>query len=197
MRGQMGIKNYYNLFALEKIRDDLKKWIRKDREFLDEYKHFYYRDGELYFHLRHPGIHLNGSPTKLEDLPLTSKQKQNIEAVCHKIRNQEADLRYKEREIKELHKRDNSTEQNTKYDYLETVEEDNPKIKPIVQEMLDKWYETEIIDSYTPIKELVKRVKPALIKKCGTLPVKTDTINSYVKYWRRIEGFTKTKRGKK
>ena len=107
----MGIKNYYNLFALEKIRDDLKKWIRKDREFLDEYKHFYYRDGELYFHLRHPGIHLNGSPTKLEDLPLTSKQKENIEAVCHKIRDQEADLRYKEREIKELHKRDNSRDE--------------------------------------------------------------------------------------
>ncbi|MCH7724461.1 MAG: hypothetical protein IIC76_14150 [Bacteroidetes bacterium] len=194
----MEVQNYSDIYALEKKADKLKQWIKSARERLRiEYKEFCYKNGGLYFHLRHPGIHLNSNLTKLEDLPLTSKQKEVLEIKCDAIKNMKDELRDTETKIRKFYLGDDSTNGNTKYDYLETVEEDNPKIKPIVQEMLDKWYETEMIDSYTPIKELVKRVKPALIKKCGTLSVKTDTINSYVKYWRRIEGFTKTKRGKK
>jgi len=59
-----------SLAEFKEIKNKLEKWITKDREFLEDYKHFYQKKGEFYFSLRYPGIHLNAKLIKLNALVL-------------------------------------------------------------------------------------------------------------------------------
>lgn len=89
----------YSLEELEKTKNKLEKWIKYEKESLDDYQHFYKMEGEYYFSLSFSGIHLNAEHTKLKDLfdiktrkPLTKLEKKHIGNTCKNIVHMEGRL---------------------------------------------------------------------------------------------------------
>lgn len=110
-----------SLTELEKLQDKLLLWIKNDRNYLDDYKDFYYSEGEYYFHISFTGHSLskNATVTKLNDLwdlqtkkPLNDKQKANIKAICDKIIKEEKRLREIQNQISTAILGDNFFEEN-------------------------------------------------------------------------------------
>lgn len=82
----------YSLEELKETKNKLEKWIDEGKEFLGDYRDFFFKNGKYYFFITYYGIHKGADETELKDLidiktkkPLTELEKKHIENTCKKI----------------------------------------------------------------------------------------------------------------
>jgi len=77
---------------LKENRNDIKRLIEGEKKYLEDYKDFYFKDGEYYFFISFVGLNKSNVVTKLDDLwdiqsekLLSEKRKAIIKGVCETI----------------------------------------------------------------------------------------------------------------